>query len=306
MILDGLPLGRETVDRAGHRRTDDAWLAAAWADPATRVLVVTPTGLALRDVDGPPQLYVVGPEAAPDGDRILLGAEHAGDAAADLAWFAVVAGGEPPASRAAGLREVAVLLDDRTAGLVVQAVALANWHAVHPRCARCGAPTQIVAAGHLRRCPEDGSEHYPRTDPAVIMAVVDPADRILLGRQASWPARRYSTLAGFVEPGESLENAVRREVHEEVGVRVGPVEYLGSQPWPFPSSLMLGFLARAETTEVAFGDDEIVEAAWYARDELAAALEDGTVRLPPRASISRRLIEHWYGERLTDDGTWRR
>ena len=309
MTLDGLPLARETVDRAAHRRTDDKWLTAAWGDTGTRVLVVTPAGIAVRDIDGPPQLYVVGPDRAPDGDRILLGEEaggEAGDVAEPVAWFAVVAADEPAGSRAAGLREVAVLLDDRAEVVVDEAVALANWHAVHPRCARCGAPTDTAAAGHLRRCPDDGSEHYPRTDPAVIMAVVDSADRILLGRQASWPAKRYSTLAGFVEPGESLENAVRREVREEVGVRVGRVEYLGSQPWPFPSSLMLGFLAYAETTAVAFGDEEIVEAAWYAKDELAAALEDGTVQLPPRASISRRLIEHWYGERLGDDGTWRR
>jgi NAD+ diphosphatase len=302
VTLDGLPLARETVDRAAHRRTDDAWLAAAWADEASRVLVVTGDGVAVLDAGagGDPGLYVAGPAAAPPGERVLLGVEDG-----TAAWFAVLADAVPEGTRAAGLRDMAVLLDDRAAGLVVQAVALANWHAVHPCCARCGAPTEIVCAGHLRRCPVDASEHYPRTDPAVIMAVVDGADRLLLARQASWPKRRYSTLAGFVEPGESLENAVRREVLEEVGVRVDGVDYLGSQPWPFPSSLMLGFRAQATTTELAFGDDEIAEAQWYDRDALTAAIAGGAVAVPPSASISRRLIEHWYGERLPVTTTWR-
>jgi NAD+ diphosphatase len=298
VTLDGLPLARETVDRAAHRRTDDDWLETAWADDASRVLVVSADGVAVHGAAGDADLYVTGPSAAPPGERILLGVED------DTAWFAVHAAAVPEGTRAGGLRELAVLLDDRAAGLVVQAVALANWHAVHPCCARCGAPTEVVCAGHLRRCPVDGSEHYPRTDPAVIMAVVDGEDRLLLARQAGWPQRRYSTLAGFVEPGESLENAVRREVLEEVGVRVSTVDYLGSQPWPFPSSLMLGFRARADTTDLAFGDDEIAEAQWYDRDALTAAIENGAVVVPPSASISRRLIEHWYGERLPHTRTW--
>jgi NAD+ diphosphatase len=257
---------------------------------------VTPEGIAVRGADT--ALYVTAPAAAPPGERVLLGVER------ETAWFAVIGAALPADTRAAGLRELALLLDDRAAGLVVQAVALANWHAVHPCCARCGAPTEVVCAGHLRRCPVDASEHYPRTDPAVIMAVVDAENRLLLARQAGWPKRRYSTLAGFVEPGESLENAVRREVLEEVGVRVGTVEYLGSQPWPFPSSLMLGFRARAETTDLAFGDDEISEAQWYDRDALTAAIASGDVVVPPSASISRRLIEHWYGEPLPQNRTW--
>jgi NAD+ diphosphatase len=141
----------------------------------------------------------------------------------------------------------------------------------------------------------DGSEHYPRTDPAVIMAVVDADDRLLLGRQASWPQGRFSTLAGFVEPGESLESAVRREVAEEVGLTVGAVRYLGSQPWPFPSSLMLGFTARAETTDVVRHDGEIAEARWYTRPEMLADIRSGALHVAPSISISRRLIEHWYG-----------
>jgi NAD+ diphosphatase len=145
---------------------------------------------------------------------------------------------------------------------------------------------------------EDGSEHYPRTDPAVIMAVVDADDRLLLGRQASWPEGRFSTLAGFVEPGESLESAVRREVAEEVGIAVGAVRYLGSQPWPFPSSLMLGFTARAESTTVVRGDGEIAEARWYTRPELLADIRSGHFHVGPSISISRRLIEHWYGGEL--------
>jgi len=286
--LHNLALSRAAVDRVAHRRSDPAWLSAAWADPETRVLVVDQGKVLVRDERA---LVLVPPLAAPDGDRLLLG-EDGGTA------FFAVAGPLPDVPgngvRPAGLREAGSLLDDRDAGLLVQAVALVNWHATHLRCARCGAPTVIAAAGYLRRCPADGSEHFPRTDPAVIMAVIDGDDRILLGRQPAWPERRVSTLAGFVEPGESLEAAVRREVLEEVGVRLGEVTYAGSQPWPFPSSLMLGFFARAETTDIVL-EDEISEARWWRREELRAALEAGELHMPGSISISRRLIEGWYG-----------
>jgi NAD+ diphosphatase len=293
VLRDRLALARSTVDRVAHRRIDLAWLTDVWADPSTRVLVVD-HGKALV-TDGP-ALVLVSPAQAPDGDRLLLG-EDSG-----TAYFAVAGPLPEPdgdRTRLAYLRQVGAALGDRDAGLLVQAVALINWHATHPRCARCGAPTEVAAAGYLRRCPEDGSEHFPRTDPAVIMAVVDGDDRILLARQPMWPERRASTLAGFVEPGESLEAAVRREVLEEVGVVVGEVTYAGSQPWPFPSSLMVGFHAEAQTTEIVLGE-EISEARWWRREELRAAVAAGELLPPYRVSIARQLIEAWYGGPLSD------
>jgi NAD+ diphosphatase len=152
----------------------------------------------------------------------------------------------------------------------------------------------------VRRCEREGSEHYPRTDPAVIMAVVDDDDRLLLGRGAQWPAGRFSVLAGFVEPGESFEAAVAREVEEEVGVSVTDVTYLGNQPWPFPSSDMVGFRARATTTELRPDQVEMAEARWFTRDEYVRALRDKEIRTPSGISIAQRLIEHWLGRRVAE------
>jgi NAD+ diphosphatase len=286
-----LPLARATVDRAAERRTDEDWLAAAWADPCTRVLRLHDGRAAVTG--DPPALVLEPPGDEPPEERFFLGVDADG-----AAFFAVPAAEPLPA--AAGLREVGVLLGARDAGLLVHAVALANWHATHPHCPRCGAATRSAAAGHLRRCLVDGSEHYPRTDPAVIMSVVDADDRLLLGRQAQWPPGRFSTLAGFVEPGESLEQAVRREVAEEAGVSVGEVRYMGSQPWPFPSSLMLGFVAQATTTEVQLRDGEIAQARWFSRAELLEAVHAGDVQLSSKVSIARALIEQWYGAALPD------
>ncbi len=208
-----------------------------------------------------------------------------------------------PGLRAAGLREAAALLNDRDAGLFTHAVALANWHATHTHCPRCGTPTVTVAAGHAQRCPADGSEHFPRVDPAVIMLVTDPDDRCLLARNRRWPERRVSILAGFVEPGESAEQAVAREVEEETAIVVTRVRYVGSQPWPMPQSLMLGFRAEAGgELDLRVDEDEIAEAHWYSREELRGALAAGEILLPPPVSIAHRLIESWYGEELP--GVW--
>lgn len=198
------------------------------------------------------------------------------------------------------------VLDDTDVGLLTCGVALANWHTGHARCPRCGAATEPILAGWARSCPSCGVEHFPRTDPAVIMAVVDRADRILLGRQTGWPEKRFSTLAGFVEPGESLEAAVRREVAEEAGIVVGDVVYRGSQPWPFPSSLMVGFRASALSTEITVDGAELARARWWTREEMALDLDTGELVLPPAVSIARRLIEDWYGSPLPDEGgPWR-
>ncbi len=286
-----LPLARGTVDRASGLRTDPAQIERLWADPATRVLRVH-DGETLVTGD-PPELVLVEARAIDGGERYFLGLDEQ-----RTAYFAISAPIEAgPDQQPAGLRSVGSLLGDRDVGLLVHAIALANWHATHRHCARCGSATESAAGGHLRRCPADGSEHFPRTDPAVIMLVADDEDHALLGRQPSWPQRRFSTLAGFVEPGESAEHAVVREVMEEAGVAVTDVRYFGSQPWPFPSSLMLGYMATATTTALCL-DDELVEARWFGRDELYAAVRDREILLPPRVSIARRLIESWYGAEL--------
>ncbi len=317
-----------SVDRAAHRRTEDGLVATLRADPRTRLLLVHRGRLA-TDGDG---LALVGPDGVadvPEDD-----ATGYGDHEASPRWLFL---GEDPASGAgflalvlpdaadadgldiegidpsspvtllvrehewAGLRQLAGRLDARDHVLATEAVALASWHARHGRCPRCGEPTVLASAGWVRRCVAQSIEHYPRTDPAVIMSVVDssgPRERLLLGHAAHWPERRFSTLAGYVEPGEGLEDAVRREVHEEVGVVVDDVRYRGSQPWPFPASLMLGFTARAVTTEIRVDGDEVTDARWFTRDELARQAASGEILLPSRASIARALIEGWYGGEL--------
>jgi NAD+ diphosphatase len=201
------------------------------------------------------------------------------------------------------LRQAGPLLSDRDAGLMTHAVALANWHAVFAHCPRCGAAAEPVSGGHSRRCVADGSEHFPRLDPAVIMLVTDPDGRCLLARNAQWPPRRVSILAGFVEPGESAEQAVAREVLEETGISVGDIRYVGSQPWPMPHSLMLGFRAAAVGgQEIRVDRDEIAEARWFSRDELRASIASGEILLPPPVSIAHRIIVSWYGAELA--GAW--
>nr|MDQ6937899.1 NAD(+) diphosphatase [Actinomycetota bacterium] len=206
--------------------------------------------------------------------------------------------------RWAGLREVGPILSDRDAGLMTAGVALGHWHRTHTHCPRCGTATETIDAGWASRCPRDDSLHFPRTDPAVIMLVHDGADRCVLGRQASWPDGRFSILAGFVEPGESLEAAVVREVDEEVGLAVTDVTYLASQPWPFPASLMVGFTARVvgEPTIVR-RDDELAEADWFTKAEVRAAVaageglvDDPRARLrmsPSTVSIAAAILRDW-------------
>jgi len=290
--LPDLALARGTVDRASRLREDQREVDALWADATTEVLRID-DGETLVTGD-PPRLVLVAPYRTP-AERFLLGVDDG------RAYFAVAEPFEAgPGQERMSLRKAGPLLSDRDVGLLVHAVALANWHATHTHCARCGAPTTVAAGGHMRRCPRDGSEHFPRTDPAVIMLITDGEDRALLGRQHSWPARRFSTLAGFVEPGESAEQAVVREVREESGIEVGTVDYVASQPWPFPSSLMLGFYGRATTTEIIL-EDELAEARWVSRETLAAEVAYGELLLPPPVSIARRLIEGWYGEEIRSD-----
>ncbi|MEW1840683.1 NAD(+) diphosphatase [Nonomuraea angiospora] len=315
-LIGPLLLARGTIDRSSALRANEQWLERAWTDPSTRVLVIDDGHTLVRRSGDTVQAVLYAPADAPPGERYLLGVEDG------VAYFAVAAplpgvpGGDvngrvtvPMSLRdtpegepvAAGLRQVGGLLGDRDAGLLVYAVALEAWHTTHEYCPRCGSRTDVRAGGHIRVCPQDGSQHFPRVDPAVIMLVRDEDDRCLLARGPHWPEGRLSILAGFVEPGESLEHAVAREVAEEVGVTVVRPRYLGSQPWPFPRSLMLGFFAEAISTELTPDAEEIAEARWFSREELARALESGELRLPPPVSIARRLIETWYGGELTGD-----
>jgi NAD+ diphosphatase len=227
------------------------------------------------------------------GERYLLGVDDAGHAR-----FAVHDAALVDQQPHAGIRELAAVLDPTEASLAVHAIALDNWHAAHQFCPRCGSRTDPAAAGSERRCVFDGSVHFPRTDPAVIVLVTDPDDRALLGRQAEWPKGRFSTLAGFVEPGESAEQAVAREVGEESGVLASEIRYDGTQPWPFPSSLMLGLFARAGHCEPKPDGFELEQVRWFSRADLAAGIADGSVAAPTSVSISRRLIERWYGSAL--------
>ncbi len=297
--LESLALARGTVDRVTHRRNDTQWLDAAWADPRTRVLVVSDGRALVRfDDDEHVELVFSAPAEAPAGVRFLLGQDADG-----VVYFGV--SGDLPAAapaaaagtvRAAWLREVGALLGDRDAGLFTHAVALANWHDTHTHCPLDGTPTVPEPGGHSSRCPQDGTEHFPRTDPAVIMLVTDPDDRCLLARNAAWPGRRVSILAGFVDPGESAEQAVIREVAEETGIKVNNVRYVGSQPWPMPRSLMLGFRADAPAgQDINVDHDELAEAHWFSRGELVAAIAAREIALPPSVSIARHIIEAWYG-----------
>jgi NAD+ diphosphatase len=305
--LGPLALARGTLDRATERRTDPEWLDRAWTAPGTRVLVIdhgramvrfAPPGPGPGSEPKPePELVLIPAHDAPPGPYYFLGLDTDGHA-----YFSVTAplpAELPDGTRPADLRRVGALLGDRDSGLLTHAVALANWHATHTHCPQCGALTTVATGGHSRICPVDGSEHFPRTDPAVIMLVTDAADRALLARNASWPEHRVSILAGFVEPGESAEQAVAREVAEETGIAVGEVRYLGSQPWPMPRSLMLGFWARAaDGQQFHVDEEEIAEAGWFGRDELRAAMAAGEIRLPPPVSIAHRIIESWYGAEL--------
>jgi NAD+ diphosphatase len=290
-------------DRVGTRRTDEAWLAERWSDPGSRVLVLAGTRVRPRE-DG---LDWRTTAEAPEGIRILLG-EHGGR----TSWAVVV----DPADVAdrhdewLPLRGVLPFLPAVPRGdapLLLHAVGLAEWLWATRHCPRCGGGLLPEAAGHELRCTRCGRRQYPRTDPAVIMIVTagEPGsadERCLLGRQPTWPTGRYSTLAGFCEPGETAEDAVRREVLEETSVVVDEVSYVGSQGWPLPGSLMLGYRGRAVTDVISLEDEELEDARWFTRAEMRRRAEEGSLVLPTGVSISRSLVEGWYGEPLP--GSW--
>jgi NAD+ diphosphatase len=291
--LHDLSLALGTLDRAGLRRRDPDLLRLLLEDPLTQIVELAGGRAQVVELERTCSLLLRSPTER-DSFRlaVFLGKDDLG-----TAYVGVVGDAQDPGGTASWrtLREVGVLLSDRDAGLFATLQGLANWHLSHTHCPLCGAPTEPDQAGWIRRCTQDGTEHYPRTDPAVIMAVTDAADRLLLARSPRWPEGRLSVLAGFVEPGESLEAAVAREVFEEVGVVVDQVRYLGNQPWPFPSSLMVGFTGRAADTTLHLDHEEIAEAMWVSRAELREMVLAGRFGISPTVSIARRMIERWYG-----------
>ncbi len=285
------------LSRIGH---DRAHLSRSLPDPAggrpVRVLVVDPQGaVPVSEGPGGPTLLWDDRPALPAGAVYLGEADGVPYAAVHGERFLSVNG--RTADAWAGLRELGADLGDLDAGLLVQAIGILEWHARHRFSPLTGAPTTVERAGWVQRDPTTGAQFFPRTDPAVIMLVHDGADRVVLGRQAAWLPGRFSILAGFVEPGESAEAAVVREVAEEVGLRVTDVRYVGSQPWPFPQSLMLGFLARVEGDDTLVPDvDEIEEASWFTRAELRTGA--GPRALPPPVSIARHMLDRWIAGEL--------
>lgn len=290
------------LDRVDKRRRDRDWISARLADPATRFLPVWRGRNLVADPERPALAWLGNDEA-----RVYL------DAGAAWALLGLIGGqcyvvvdvsaeetpDHAPALVGRGhfsdLRVVGPHLAHAEGALLAYARGIVYWHARHRHCGVCGAETEAVDGGHVRRCrnPDCGTQHFPRTDPAVIMLVHDGGERCVLGRQKVWPPGMRSTLAGFLEPGESLEEAVAREVEEEVGLSVDQVTYHSSQPWPFPSSLMVGFYARAPFGPLRVDPDELEAAGWYDRRSLLASPEDETLRLPRRDSIARRLVDDW-------------
>lgn len=292
-ILEDLALANAGLDRVARERRDPEILNRLLEDPGSRVIEVR-DGRARMRTEGGRGCLELRPPAATDRpeNAVLLGRDEHG-----VAHLAVLSTADPDGDATwLTLRRAGPLLAPLEAALFSSALALANWHASHGRCSRCGERTVPTQAGWVRLCPHDGSEHYPRTDPAVIMSVIDPDDRLLLGRSPHWPEARFSVLAGFVEPGESLEGAVGREVFEEVGIRVGDVHYLGNQPWPFPSSMMIGFEAHTSEVELTLDPVEMAEARWVTRDEYRTALRADAIQTPTGISIAKRIIEHWLGQ----------
>ena len=288
-----LPLAAAEVDRSAHLRSDEAYIKSAW--PNASVLQFSSEkfasqsnhlafvkGASLGEYDSQSDYFL----GVKDGENFFL--RHLND--------------ETSKSEFKSLRAIGSFLSPRDIGLAVHAQGLANWHSKHPRCSLCGGPTVVVLAGAVRRCPTDESEHYPRTDSAIIVLIKNDKDQILLGRQKVWPKHRFSTFAGFVEPGESFEHCVIREVREEAGVELTKINYLGSQPWPFPASLMIAFEAITNTPELARPDgDEIEEIRWFSREDMKSAILDKSLILPFEISVARQMINAWYGDGADKD-----
>lgn len=286
---------RDILDRAADLRADPELLGRLRGDPSTRVIVVRDGRLRVADdavvraaVDsvGEAEWAMLGRDR--DGSALLLASTltepDSIDSAPEETWL--------------GLRDVGGALDEHETDLFVTAIALAAWLRDAPFCSSCGSALELQNAGWSRHCPDCGREHFPRTDPAVIVAVESPdGERLLLGANANWRGRMFSCFAGFVEAGESLEDTVHREIAEEAGVQLRDIRYIASQAWPYPRSLMLGFRAVTVDDRAEPDGEEIIEVRWLTRAEIGTALAgEGPVGLPGPASIARRLIVHWYEE----------
>jgi NAD+ diphosphatase len=295
-----LPLAKSSLDRAAHHRGDEAELNELWQ----RARVVHFNGEKFLTDDA--GLIFLTSTQVSQGERYFLGMDEA-----QTPYFLLHSNSSYGADESYRLLREANL-DEMQIGLAVHGQSLALWHKRHPMCSNCGAKTQSALGGSVRRCGACEVEHYPRTDPAIIVLIRDTNDRILLGRQGVWPEHRFSTFAGFVEPGESFEAAVIREVHEEANLHVHSIEYVGSQPWPFPASLMIAFTAIIEDPQNAKPDgQEIVDIKWLDRNSIFEELKQEALLLPPPLSVARAMIEAWYAadgkERpaLKSAETWR-
>ncbi|MEZ2418389.1 NAD(+) diphosphatase [Luteibacter sp. RCC_6_2] len=290
------------IDRMAERRDDRLWVEETERSPGTRFLVLDSEGQAFvqAEADRPHWMTpAMRSERFGDLPSTLLGLAN------DSAWFTLVVD-EAHAelfvsltgARRMSLREAGLILPAFEAGLFAYAKGITHWQRQTRFCSQCGSPTLVVASGHRVQCtnPDGPHMHFPRTDAAIIV-IVEDGDACLLGRQRGWPPGRYSTLAGFIEPGESLEDAVKREVREESGVEVLHATYHSSQPWPLPASLMVGFTATARTREIHLRDDELEDARWFTVDDIVQGMTSGSLGVPPPLSVSYRLIEHWLGLR---------
>ncbi len=302
------------LDRASELRSDEAALDRLWN--SAKIIRVSNSKLA---TDGKSLQFLSATEVEKlitskiftGGDKYFLGIDTASKVAY-FAWDSDEVGlpaGETSTEGLASLRELGATLDEFQLGISMHVIALSNWHRSHPHCSKCGAETKSTLGGSVRVCIKDQSQHHPRTDSAVIVLVKDKDDRILLGHQPIWPDGRFSTFAGFLEPGETFEQCVEREVFEESGVKVNEIKYLGSQPWPFPASIMIAFSAVVDDPSTAKADGvEITEVRWFSRDDLKSSVADGSLLLPPTISVARKMIAMWFGpgaEKLTGGETWR-
>lgn len=312
-MISVLPTPAAVLDRQCEQRSAPGFLTAVQADTSHRVMVFQhgkalvrgneieffdPVALAALESQETLDIYLgkVLPGAHPSLlPGTLLMVKVLMDDAESLDWV-------PEGASWRGYREAAELLNASDSAIFIQAQAIANWHRSHPCCPRCGARTESMSGGWMRLCPLDKSEHFPRTDPAAIVAIVGADDRILLANNFAWEPNRYSTVAGFIEAGESAEQGAIREIAEEVGVRLKSTHYVGSQSWPFPCSLMLGFIAHTDDLQATPDNVEVRAARWFTRAELQADVLSGDAIISRRLSIARELIEHWYGGRIMEPG----
>ena len=299
-----LPLASEAVDRSGELRTKPDELAKLWKN--ARILHFASGKFRVKqnhelDFQSAEQIAKLRKDAKfADGEELFLGIDNG---ISYFAWCSDAMDFESfeTLENYQTLRTLGDFLSQLEMGLAIHTQAIANWHHSHQFCSRCGAPTLSANGGSLRKCSSDGSEHYPRTDGAVIVLVKDENDRVLLGRQKIWPEKRFSCFAGFVEPGESFEQTVLREVFEESAIRADSITYLGSQPWPFPASIMISFSALATNPDEAKADgEEIEEIRWLTREQMRAEIADKSLTLPPSMSVARKMIEFWYEKNGAD------